>query len=150
VGKSLEAAIVVVFLGLLTATLFGGVVPDYRTAAGDEVADRTLAAATHRVAGAVPPNGTAVSATARLDLPSTIRGEDYRIRADGRELVLDHPHAGVGGRAEVALPDHVVSVTGEWYSRRPATVRVEDRPGGVAVRLQSGRSPRLDAGGGPR
>lgn len=139
VSKSLEATVVVLFVGALTATLYGGVVPDYRTAAGDEVADRTLAGASHRVQAAVPPEAGTVEARARVDLPATIRDRDYRIRADGRELVLDHPHPGVGDRARLALPDHVVSVTGEWYSRGEAWVVVEDAPGGVTVRLERSR-----------
>lgn len=149
VSKSLEATIVVLFVGLLTASLFGGVVPEYRTAAGDEVADRTLAAAAHRVGDAIPPNATAVDARVRVELPVTIRDEAYRIRAEDRHLFLAHPHDSLGGRVGLALPSYVRSVTGEWYSRRPATVVVESVPGGLGVRLRQGTFRSLARPGSP-
>lgn len=141
VSKSLEATVVVLFVGALTVSLYGGVVPEYRTATGEQVADRTLAAASHQVEAAVPPEAERVDVRVRADIPETIRGEGYSVRTDGRTLVLDHPHGGVGDRARLALPGRVVSVAGEWHSRRDAWVVVEDRPGGLAVRLRQGESP---------
>lgn len=138
VGKALEAALVVLYLGMLTTALYGGVVPDYRAATGAELADRVLAEAAHRVQQAVPPNATAVDARRRVDLPRTIAGESYEIRADGRTLVLDHPDRGIGGRARLALPEAVVRVGGAWHSRQPATVHVRSVDGGLAVRLETG------------
>jgi hypothetical protein len=150
VSKSLEATVVVLFVGALTVTLYGGVVPEYRTAAGEQVADRTLAAASHQVESAVPPEAERVEVKVRADIPETIRGEGYSLRVQGRELVLDHPHRGVGDRARLALPRRVVSVTGEWHSRRDAWVVVEDQPGGLAVRLRQGSpSPRHGPHGKP-
>lgn len=147
VSKSLEATVVVLFIGLVTVTLYGGVVPGYRTTAGDEVADRTLAAAAHRVQAAVPPDAKEVSARVRVDIPKTIRGEGYRIRAEGRTLVLVHSHRGVGGRTRLTLPPGVVSVDGEWYSRRDRpVVVVTDVPGGLAVELRHAGS---ESGGSP-
>lgn len=141
VSKALEAGIVVLYVGLLVAALYGTVVPGYRTAAGAEVGERALAAAAERVQQAVPPAARDVDARYRVDLPRTIRGRGYRIRADGRTLVLDHPHPAVGGEAELALPPRVARVEGAWSSREPAVVRVTDIPGGLAVRLDAEGSP---------
>lgn len=138
VGKALEAAIVVLYVGLLTTTLFTGYVADYRASAGDELADRTLATASHEVRGAIPPAATSARAHVRVDLPDTIRGEDYRIETDGEHLVLDHPDRAVGGRTRLALPDRVDSLSGSWHSQRPAAVRVAGTDGDLAVRLVAG------------
>lgn len=138
VGKALEAALVVLYLGMLTTALYGGVVPEYRTATGTELADRVLAENAQRVQQAVPPNATVVDARRRVDLPRTIAGEPYEIRTEGRTLVLDHPDPRIGGRARLALPETVVRVGGAWPSRQPATVRVRSVDGGLAIRLGMG------------
>jgi len=140
VGKALEAAIVVLYVGLLTSTLYAGAIPEYRTAAGQEVADRTLADASADIRSAVPPNASRVNATVRVDLPATIRGEAYALRVDGRQLVLDHPHDAVGGRTPLALPRTVDSIDGQWASRTDAVVRVRGDADGLAVRLERGRA----------
>lgn len=135
VGKALEAAVLVLFVALLATTLFGGVLPDYRTAAGAEVADRTLAGAAERVERAVPRTEPVwIEREVRVGLPETIRGDRYGIRATGRALVIDHPSAGIGGRARLALPARV-RVTGEWSSTDDAVVRVSGGREGLVVRL---------------
>lgn len=138
VGKTLEIALVVLFLGLLTTTLYGGVVPDYRDAAGREVGDRTLALAAERIQQAVPSVGTSVSVTHRVDLPRTIRGRAYRVDAAGRELVLVHPSDAVEGRTALVLPDRVARVEGSWESREPAQIRVSSTTSGLVVELVVG------------
>jgi hypothetical protein len=138
VGKTLEVALVVLFLGLLTTTLYGGVVPNYRDTAGREVGDRTLALAAERVQQAVPAVGTAVSVTHRVDLPRTIRGRAYRVEADGRTLVLVHPSDAVGGRESLVVPARVTRVEGAWHSREPAVIRVSSTDGGLVVELVEG------------
>ena len=143
VGKVMEAAIVVLYIGLLSSTLYGGLVPDYRTAAGAEVGERVLAESAQRVQQAVPPNASRVRVRAPVELPTTVRGTSYEIRATGgRTLVLDHPHVGVGGRTALALPNSVVSVAGEWESQRDAFVVVRSTPTGLEVRLVSGGGER--------
>ena len=138
VGKALEAGLVVLYIGMLTSALYGGLVPDYRTVAGAEVGERVLAQSAQRVQQAVPPAAERVSVRQRVALPRTIRGEPYVVRVEGRSLVLVHPHAGVGGRARLALPGTVDSVTGEWSSREDAAVVVRTTEDGLAVRLESG------------
>lgn len=140
VGKALEAAIVVLYIGLLTSTLYAGAIPEYRTAAGQEVADRTLADASAEIRAAVPPTASSVNSTARVELPATIRGEAYALRVDGRQLVLDHPDDAVGGRTPLALPGRVDSIDGRWESREDAVVRIRGGADGVDVRLERGRS----------
>lgn len=137
-GKLFEIGLVVLYVGVVAATLYGGAVPGYRSAAGDAVAERTLAAASQDVQRAVPPNGSHVAATARVELTDTIRNRPYAVRVDGRELVLDHPHPEVTARARLALPPSVESVSGNWSSTAPAWVVVEGTSRGLVVRLEEG------------
>lgn len=145
VGKALEAGIVVLYIGLLTTTLYGGVVPDYRSAAGDAVGERALSTAAERVQQSVSPAARTVAVRTRVDLPGTLRGKPYRVRAEGRALVLDHPHSSVGGRVPLALPGRVDRVEGEWSSTDETVVRVttaaEGSAGRVVVRLESAGTP---------
>lgn len=135
VGKALEASLVVLYLGLVTTTLYGGVVPEYRAAAGAEVGERTLAAAASEVERAVPPPARSVTVEVRVDLPRTIAGDRYAIRTDGAGLALDHPHPAVDGRARLSLPAHVVAVRGAWESTADPILRVRSVAGGVEVVL---------------
>jgi hypothetical protein len=139
-SKLLEVTLVVLYIGLVSTALYGGVVPGYRSAAGDAVAERTLATASQRVQQAVPPAGAHVRATARVDLPATIRGRHYRVRVDGRKLVLEHPSPDVAATTWLALPDGVVSVSGSWSSDAAARVLVRGTDSGTVVRLVEGRA----------
>lgn len=138
VGKAMEAGLVVLYVGLVTSALFGGVVPGYRTAAGDAVAERTVAAAAQRIQQSVPPNATGVRVQVRVRVPETIRTRAYDVAVRNRTLVVDHPHPGVDAGARLALPEAVVSASGRWDSTEPAVVVVRSVPGGLAVRLRQG------------
>lgn len=138
VGKALEAALVVLYIGMLTAALYGSAVPDYRTAAGEEVGERVLAKVAHHVQQAVPPNATAVRVAVQVDVPRTIRGRPYTIRANGRSLALDHPNDDVTATATLAVPETVGSIRGNWSSRDASVVTVRRSRTGLAVRLSSG------------
>lgn len=137
VGKALEAGIVVLFVSVLVATLYGQAVPGYRSTAGQQVGERALATAAERVQQAVPPVASRVEARYRVDLPRTVRGRGYVVRADGRTLVFDHPTLPTE-RARVQLPDRVDRVEGRWRSRRPAVVRIYSTDAGLVVRLETG------------
>ncbi len=137
IGKALETSLVLLYVALLSTTLYAGIVPDYRATAGAELADRTLATATHEVRSAIPPPATAVRAEYRVELPDTIAGDGYRVRATNGSLVLDHPD-GLGERTRLVLPDHVKRVEGEWHSRQTIRVVVTPAADGVVVRLASG------------
>ncbi|WP_435180056.1 DUF7266 family protein [Halorussus sp. AFM4] len=142
VGKALEAGIVVLYVAFLSATLYGGVVPEYRTAAGAEVGERVLAQSAARIQQAVPAGAREVESRATVSLPRTLRGRAYAIRVVNRTLVLDHPRDGIDGQVALALPETVESVRGNWSSREPAVVVVRSEGDGLAVRLES-----ADAGG---
>lgn len=140
-SKALEVGILSLYVGLIAVGLYAGAVPDYRSTAGDAVAERTLAAASQRVEQAVPPGGSSVSARARVTLPETIRGRRYEVRAVGRQLVLDHPHPRVRTRSDLALPPSVVDVSGSWSSDRPAVIAVRGTSRGLRVELERGAVP---------
>lgn len=136
VGKTLEAGIMVLYVSLLVSALYGGVVPEYRGAAGDELGDRVLAEAALEVQTAVSEDAR-TEADVRHDLPTSIRGTTYRIVAENETLRLVHSDAAVGGELPVALPDDVVRIEGTWYSHERSLVRVERTPAGRVVRLES-------------
>lgn len=145
VGKALEVGLVVLFIGALTTALYGGAVPDYRDAVGGEVGDRAVVAAAERVENAVPPGATRVRSVHAVEIPRSIRGESYAIRAEDRTLVLEHPSPAVGAETRLALPDRVESVVGEWRSSDDAVVLVSGGQDGLRVELTS----RAELGGEP-
>ena len=136
VGKALELGVVVLYVTLLVTALYGGVVPTYRTAAGDELADRTLAAAADRIEGAVPQDATRARRTVRLHLPETLRGSNYYLRVRNRTLALDHPHPDIGGTTRLALPNDA-DVSGNVSSGDDAVVAVRAGDTGTTVRLEA-------------
>lgn len=144
VGKALEVGIVVLFVGVLTTTLYGNVVPEYRDTVGDEVADRTVAAAAERVENAVPPPVRHARVVHRVDIPTSIRGAGYRIVTVNRSLVLRHPSPAVEAGTRLALPGHVDAVVGKWASGAETVVVVSGTDGGVTVRLTD--QDRLEGG----
>jgi len=164
VGKTLELGVGVLFVALLTATFFGGVVPEYRAAVSDEIGDRALVAGAERVEAAVPDGSyPSVYRRVAVRLPPAIRGDPYRIvaerdvgsdhdadadpeRGSGTEraadtrvaaLTLVHPDPDVGGRVRLAVPGDV-TVSGSWTSASPSRVVVRGGDGGLSVRLEDG------------
>lgn len=135
VGKTLEIGLVLLFIAGLSTALFGGVVPDYRTAVGGEVAERTAVAAAERVDAAVPPIARSARVERRVPLPDTIRGAAYRVAAEDRALVLEHPARGVDATARLALPSRVVSVEGTWQSGADTVIIVTTAPDGLRMEL---------------
>lgn len=141
VAKLLAFGIVLLYIGGVVSVIYGGAVPEYRSAVGDEMGDRVLATAADRIQGAIPPEARDVSATVAVDLPATLHGSAYAITVEGRSLVLDHPDEGVGGRVRLALPAHVSSIDGSWESGGEQFVRAERGSGGLSVRLLEGENP---------
>jgi hypothetical protein len=135
IGKALELGIVVLFVGVLTTALYGGAVPEYRDVVGGEVGDRAVVAAAERVENAVPPSASDVRTVHSVDLPRSIRGENYEIAVENRTLVLNHPSPAVDARARLALPARVDSVDGAWRSSDDAVVLVTDGADGLHVEL---------------
>jgi hypothetical protein len=120
VGKALEVGLVVLYAALGTTTLYGGVVPDYRTDAADATAERALSRAADRVEdAAVAATGRGVERArvrATVDLPTTVASAGYRVAATNDTLVLEHPRPGVGARVPLALPASVTTTGSEWRS----------------------------------
>ena len=138
VGKLLEVGLALVLVTGLVATLSGGTVPAYRDRAGAALADRQLAGAATHVQRAVPPAGRWVRVERRVPLPNRIRGEQYRVVADGHRLRLDHPNPAVAAETRLALPARVVEVTGTWHSTDQPVVVVRGTADSVVVRLRGG------------
>lgn len=138
VAKLLAFGIVLLYVGGVVSVIFGGAVPEYRSAVGDELGDRVLATAADRIQGSIPPDAREVSARETVDLPATVRGSAYTVSVDGRSLVLDHPAEAVGGRVRLALPERVASIDGAWESGGEQLVRVESESSGLAVTLTEG------------
>lgn len=149
VGKTLEAAIVVLFVGILTTGLHAGVVPAYERAAGEDVADRVVVAASEEIERAVPApqSGTErheYELERRVELPTRIASESYRVTVHGRALVLAHPDPDVEATTRLAVPASVETLTGTWRSESETVLVVEsvdnERTGGdlsVRIRLVS-------------
>jgi hypothetical protein len=141
VGKAMEVAVLVVFLGVVSAALFGSVVPQYRTAAGAEIGDRVLVAAAGQVEVATDGPESVVERRVDVSLPRTIRGAAYVVRAESRNgtpaLVLDHPNAAIGGETLLSVPPRVAVVDGEFRSTASPAIVVRARADGTtAVTLQ--------------
>lgn len=137
VEKLLSLSIVVLYITLLTTVLYGGSVPAYRGAVGGQLGERALAEATAEVERTVPPRGQNVAASRQVDLPATIDGAGYRVRANGTHLLLSHPDDEVGGASRPALPDRVSNVTGTWESGADTVVTVTGSRGNLTVRLEA-------------
>jgi len=117
VGKLLAAAIAVLYVAGTTAVLLGGVVPEYRTAAGEELSERTLAEAAAAVDRAVPETTTdSVGTRIRVDLPASIRDASYSIVLKNGTLALDHPDSRLDRRTQVQLPSRVDAIESTWES----------------------------------
>lgn len=136
VGKAMEATIVVLYIGLITTVLYGGAVPEYRASAGDEIADRTVAAVSNDIERSIPPAATQVDVRIEVDLPATIAGDAYRIHATNETVELEHPNSEITARTVLVLPDRVVRVTGTWDSGETAHIRVKNVDGGLEVVLE--------------
>ncbi|WP_049986764.1 DUF7266 family protein [Halobellus rufus] len=162
VGKTLELGVGVLFVALLTATLFGGLAPEYRGAVGSELGDRALVAAAERTEAATPdgdvvdpadPAATGglvdVERRVTLRLPAAIRGDPYRIVAGSTgaasTLTLVHPDAGIGGRVRLAVPS-AATVEGSVSSASPSRILVDGDGGGIVVVLVDGDDDEVDGG----
>lgn len=135
IGKTLEIGFGVLLVALLTTTLYGDVVPGYRTAAGDELADRSLSRAVTATERAVPPDAHTAATAVEVQLPSTIRGATYEIHAVDDTLELRHPHPGIGRTVRLALPARVVSVTGAWRSTDTLLVTARTTAEGARITI---------------
>lgn len=137
VSEILLIGLVLLYIGLLTAVLYGSVIPGYQTTSGAQVGDRVLATATEHVQQGVSP-AYRLEARISIDLPTTINNRAYSIRAANRTLVLEHPHPEIGGRSRLALPESVRAVNGSWRSHTPLVVRVMGNETGYQITIDDG------------
>lgn len=138
VGKTLELGLAALFVSGLVATLYGGVVPDYRTAAGGQTAERVAAGVAERIERAVPPAARHASVARRVPVPATIRGRAYRVVGNGTAVRLEHPHPAIGDEIRLAVPDRVLGVRGAWDSGARTRVAIRTADSGLRIRLVEG------------
>jgi len=125
----------VLVIALLTSTLYGSVIPEYRADAGVELADTALASALSTTETTVPPPGASVSVSTQVRLPTTIRGSTYEIVANGTRLELQHPHHRIGRTVPLSVPSRVVAVTGTWRSTKPFVVTATGNRSAVTLHI---------------
>lgn len=126
VSKLLAAAIAVLYIAGTASLLLGGVVPEYRTATGEELSERTLAEAAATVERAAAGSESTTVAHVQADLPPTIRGASYRLVLRNGTLLLDHHDARLDTRTNLALPSGVDTVESSWKSGKTLVVRVSE------------------------
>lgn len=114
VEKSLAVGLTLLFIAGMTSVLLSGVVPDYQTAAGGEMADRVLASAAGEIERAVPAVGGSVDVREEVALPATVRDSGYALELDGGTLRLDHPRDALDRSTTLSLPDSLSVETSRW------------------------------------
>lgn len=138
VGKVLAAGLAVVYIAALTGLLLGGIVPDYRTAAGEELGERVLATAGGTLERALPDTDAPTTVRVRADLPATIRDAGYAVELTGGVLRLDHPDDALDARTRLSLPPSLTPVNSTWESGGPFAVVVSGPASNRTVRLAEG------------
>lgn len=123
VEKTITVGLVVLFVAGFAGSLLGGAVPDYRTSAGQEVADRVLSSAASAIEEAPPATNATVRVRTERSLPPSIRGQAYDLVLRNRTLRLRHPDPQIGGTTRLGIPNSVTVRNGTWDSP-PLVVRV--------------------------
>lgn len=124
VAKLLAAGIAVLYIAGTTTLLFGGVVPEYRTAAGEEVSERVLADAAGTIERGAPDTDTTVDVYVRTELPATIRNSGYTLVLDNATLILDHPNDRLDRRTNLSVPQSMATSESRWESGGELVVHV--------------------------
>lgn len=134
IGKTLEVAIVLLYIGLLATVLYGDVVPSHRSTVGSEVGQRTITAIAEDVQESIPPERGEAVVVVEIDLPATIAGRSYRIEVDDNRLSLSHPNPDIDESVPLFLDDRVESISGSLTGGR-GQIRVENTDDSIEVRL---------------
>lgn len=137
VSKTLAIGIALLYVGGMSTLLFGGVVPAYQTAAGDELADRTLAAAAGGIERSVPEVDGRVERVRYVSLPDRIHGEHYRLELSGTRLTLVCPDRGMRTGTRLSLPPHITVEEGSWRSGDDLRIRVTGPPENRTLQIDS-------------
>lgn len=128
VSKTLAIGIALLYVGTMTTLLFGSVVPGYQTATGEELADRTLAAATGEIEQSVTAADGRVDRTTTVDLPERIDESQYSLELTDDRLTLDHPDQHIGGETRLSLPPNLAIENGTWQSGNELRIRIIGSP----------------------
>lgn len=139
IGKVLAAGLAVLYVASVAGLFVGGLVPEYRAATGDELGERVLATAAGHVETAQPSTDAAATVRTKADLPTTIRGERYRLVLENGTLVLDHPDDSLDARTRLSLPPNLTIQNGTWRSGGAFVVRVTGQPANRSLELGEGR-----------
>lgn len=123
VEKTLAAGIALLYIAGTTALVYGGLVPAYEQASGDELSDRVLATAAGTIEATPPAVDGRVDGHRTVELPRTIDGDRYEIVVDEDRLRLKHPDDRLGAETSLSLPPDV-TVTGRYESGDPLLVTV--------------------------
>lgn len=124
ISKTLTISIVVLYIAGMTTILLGGVVPEYRSTAGAELGDRVLVTAGESIEQSVPEANGTVDSNRTVDLPPTIRNQQYELELAGDSLRLHHPDRRIGGELALSLPPRTAVTNATWRSGTDLTVRV--------------------------
>ena len=138
VGKLLAAGIAVLYITSATGLLLGGVVPEYRDAAGSELGDRVLATAAGDIERSLPATDGNGTVQHTRSLPRTIAGERYRLTLSNRTLRLDHPDDALDARAHLAVPATLTIANDTWESGDPLRIRIRGQPPNRVLTLGEG------------
>ena len=138
VGKLLASGVAVLYIASITALLVGGIVPEYREVTGEELGERVLATATDHVEQARPATDGSAATRVEVELPATIRDQQYRLRLANRTLLLDHPDDALDARTRLTLPPTVTAANETWHSGDRLVVRVTGPPSNRTLSLGDG------------
>ena len=138
VGKLLASGLAVLYIASITGVLVGGIVPDYRTATGDELGERVLATAGGHLEDARPATDGHVDVRVSTSLPATIRDQQYHLRLANGTLLLDHPDDTLDARTRLELPPNVTATTSTWHSGDSFVVEVTGPRSNRTVAIREG------------
>jgi hypothetical protein len=135
VSKTLAIGIVLLYIGGMTTLLYGSVLPEYRTATGEELAERTLAAAAGEIEQSVPEATGEINRTRRVSLPDRIREDRYRIELSGERLRLTHPDGEISPATTLSVPPGTALANSSWESGERLAIRATGPAHNRTVRI---------------
>lgn len=137
VGKVLAIGIAVLYIGGMTAILFGGIVPDYERETGEELADRVTARVAGHIEQAVPEANGTVDTRRTVPLPATIEQHSYTLTVRNGVLALNHSDGTISAQTQLRLPEHVTVTDGTYHSGDPLVIRVTGTAGNWTLSLEA-------------
>ncbi len=134
IGEALAIIILLGVLGILSALLYGDIVPNAESTATIEESDRILDRIERRV-GDIPHSMGQVRAEFVLSIPETIQGDRYRIYGANRSVALSHPSLAVDRQRQ--LPHFITSSTGSWHGDGPLVIHIAGNRDGIAIEINA-------------